>query len=300
MIKPRTYKRYNFQYLLCKSLPKVLYPTFLKLWFYYSTKKWLNLKSPKTFCEKIQWLKLYDNTPLKTELTDKLLAKKYIEKVLPDIKIAQVYKVFDSPENLDFDNLPNNFVLKTNHACRTNMLVENKDNLTKEEKAKITKYFKNVLKLDYTFWAGFELQYHSIKPKLFAEEFLFHENDMSIIEYEVYCFNGKAEFVRVQPTYVVEEGEFYNAFCYDRECKEIDLKVFLGNSTRTFTPNENIKKIFKYADKLSKDFKFVRIDFMEAKGELYFAEMTFTPYSGNITFKPEIYDYILGDKLKLH
>lgn len=300
MIRPRIYNIFKLQYLVAKNLPKFLYPLFLKLWFYRTAGKWLNLKAPKTFCEKIQWLKLYDNAPLKTELTDKLSAKKYVAKVLPEVKIAQVYKVFDSLDNLDFSDLPDCFVLKTNHACRTNMFVENKNTLTQEEMSKIKKYFKNVFKLDYTFWAGFELQYAPIKPKLFAEEFLFHQKDMTIIEYEVYCFNGKAEFVRVLPTFVSENGGvFFNAFYYDREGKEVDLKVFFGSSNRTFSPNENTKKIFEYADKLSKDFKFVRVDFLEAKGELYFAEMTFTPYSGVIKFKPEIYDYILGDKLKL-
>ena len=277
----------------------LLYPFFIKLWFYYHKKKWLNLKSPKTFCEKIQWLKLYDNIPLKTELTDKLSAKNYVAKVLPEVKIAQVYKVFDSVDNLDFENLPNNFVLKTNHACRANMYVEDKNKLTKKDILEIKKYFKNVMKVNFAFYAGFELHYSPIKPQLFAEEFLFHQEDMSIIEYEVYCFNGKAEFVRVIPTFVIKEGLFYNAFYYDRECKQLDFQIFFGNSRRTFSPNENTKKIFEYADKLAKDFKFVRVDFMEAQGELYFAEMTFTPYTGIIKFKPEIYDYILGDKLKL-
>ena len=83
MIRPRKYNRYNLQYIFYKSIPSFLYPLFLKLWFYYNQKKWLNLKSPKTFCEKIQWLKLYDNIPLKTELTDKLSAKNYVAKVLP-------------------------------------------------------------------------------------------------------------------------------------------------------------------------------------------------------------------------
>lgn len=299
MIRPRQYKRHNLQYMISKRLPKFLYPLFLKLWFYRTSGKWLNLKSPKTFCEKIQWLKLNDNIPLKTELTDKLSAKKYIEKVLPELKIAKVYKVFDSLDNLDFSDLPDSFVLKTNHACRTNMLIENKNTLTKKEINQIKKYFKNVFKLDYSFWAGFELQYLPIKPKLYAEEYLFHEKNMTIIEYEVYCFNGKPEFVRVLPTYMSEYGPFFNAFYFDREGKEVDLNIFFGNTRKTFAPNENTKKIFEYADKLSKDFKFVRVDFLEAKGELYFAEMTFTPYSGVINFKPEIYDYILGDKLKL-
>lgn len=300
MIQPRQYNRYNLQYLICKNLPKFLYPLFLKLWFYRTSGKWLNLKSPKTFCEKIQWLKLYDNSPLKTDLTEKLSVKKYIEKVLPDVKVAKLYKVFDSIENLDFSDLPETFVLKTNHACRTNIHVKDKNTLSSKELTEIKKYFKNVMKLDYTFWAGFELQYAPIKPKLFAEEFLFNDKNMTIIEYEVYCFNGKAEFVRVIPTFLTAEGyEFYNAFYYDREMKELDFQIFFTNSLKTFSPNGNTKKIFEYADKLSKDFKFVRVDFLEAKGQLYFAEMTFTPYSGVINFKPEIYDYILGDKLKL-
>lgn len=299
MIKSRKYNRFNLQYMIGKNLPKVFYPIFLKLWFYRNSGKWLNLKSPKTFCEKIQWLKLYDCTPLKTQLTDKLLAKNYVRKLIPELKIAKVYDVFDNLQNFNFDNLPNKFVLKVNHSCRANMLIDDKTTLTPQKIREIKKYFEEVLKINYTFWAGFEIQYAPIKPKLFAEEFLFNEHDISIIEYEVYCFNGKAEFVRVLPTYVVKEGTFYNAFYYDRESNELDLKIFFGKSNRTFSPNENTKKIFEYADKLSKDFKFVRVDFLEAKGELYFAEMTFTPYSGVINFKPEIYDYILGDKLKL-
>lgn len=301
ILKPTDYNdfKYFLRYKFLKSIPKVFYFFCIKKKFWTIFKKELNFKTPETLNEKIQWLKLNDNNYLKTILTDKLLIKEYISDILPSLSYAKVYQACNSFEELNFDNLPNKFVLKTNHSWKTNILIEDKDSISKKIKIQLKKYYKNALKINYAFWSYFEMQYKEIFPKVFAEEFLGNNED--IIDYEVWCFNGNIEFIIVRKFYNSSVFSGYKQSCYSKEWKKLKFNIYFGFNYKMEEEIEKpliLEELLECSRVLSSSFKFVRIDFMEVNSKLYFGEMTFTPHSGFIIFEPMYYDYIYGQKLQ--
>lgn len=253
--------------------------------------------------EKIQWLKLYDNTPRKTELTDKLLAKKWVKSLdLPQncLNVAEVYTEGKTFEDLDFDKCPERFVIKTNHASGQNIIIKNKQEFlnSRGEDGVAALGFDNVRKIfnlwlsrHYAFQSGFELQYKNIDRKVFVEEYI-----DDIAEYQFTCLNGVPEAIRYlkDPVTVIYSPN-WTSFLSDKDkSKLIESDAY---------PEEVVQKpddldlMLEYARILSKEFKFVRVDFLKSNGKLYFAEMTFTPSSGIINDRN--FDIIMGDKLKL-
>ena len=289
------------RYKIEKVLPPDLYPHILKVVYKKLLKKSLNLKNPKRFSEKIQWLKLYENNLLKNKLSDKLESRKFAKKLIPEIKISKIYAVGKKFEDINFEVLPESFVLKTNNACKTNILVKSKSKLPKSKYIEISKYFKKALKIKYEYWNNFELQYKDIHPLIYAEEYLVNSNSSyNIAEHEVYCFNGKPEIIRTILTCTNECGEYYKAYNYDTNFEPSEYKIFFGTEyNNNDFKSANKDYILNYSKILSKDFNFVRVDYLEVNNQLYFSEMTFTPYSGFIEFIPEKYDLIFGEKLDL-
>jgi len=294
-----TDKKYFLKYYLHKHIAKIFYPYILKSHYkrFYNTT--LDLKSPAKLSEKIQWIKLYDNNPLKTLLTDKILCKKYIEKQLPELKTAKVYCEFDKAEDINFSDLPDEFVLKTNHSWKTNIYIQNKNDVTKKKLDEYKKYYKNALNINYAYWSYFELHYENIKPKVFAEEF--YGDIWSVKQYEVWCFNGSPEFI-VCGLFVMEHNiSSYKQYIYDSNWEKLNFNLFNSLENDEINKPKNIDKILKYSKQLAKNFKLVRIDFIENKdNELMLNEMTFTPCSGYIKFIGENCDLYYGKKLKLN
>ena len=315
-----TYKGFKIwgRYYFEKLLPKEFYPKFIEYSYKQNIQKCINLKNPQNFSEKLNYLKIYDATPQKTLLSDKLLAKEYIKENIPDLATAKVYQIGTSFEELDFEKCPSKFIIKTNHACKTGRLIKNKNSITKQEYKNYKKYYKKVLAINYAFWGTLELQYKDIVPKVYTEEYLESNNpDFLINEYEVYCLNGSPEFIQ----YVVRmkqatSNAFYNPdwtiadFSLFKESilpniaeidpkKVIDYELFLKHKEIMTPPQTNRNRVLEYSKFLSKDFKFARIDFFEINNNLYFGEVTFTPFSGDIKFVPEEYDLILGKKLHI-
>lgn len=293
-------KKCYFLYLIQRLLFSLFYPLFLKIVYRKRMKRSLDLKHPKTLTEKIQWLKLYERNALKEILSDKLAAKDYIKKNLSELKVAKVYEIADRFEDIDFDKLPNTFLLKTNHSCRTNILVSDKKNLTNDEYSKYSKFYKENLSINYAFWNMLELQYKCIKPKVYAEEFLLAGNDKYITEYMVWCFNGIPKIIEIISPKYAQTKPIFKRWVYDENWNKLEDFYSFIDSREVIPPPLNLDKILEYSKVLSKSFSFVRVDFMEAQGELYFGEMTFSPASGfdrlNLT---EYYDFYLGEKLDL-
>lgn len=293
--------KYKVVYYFFKFIPSVFHPLVMKYLYKKKFKNSLNIKNPQRLSEKILKSCLdYQNTK-KTELTDKLCAKEYVSKVIPKLKCAGVYQVADSFSKLDFSLAPNTFVIKTNHAWKTHILVKDKNMLRDVDYKEYEKYYKNVLSINYAYWQSYELQYKNIKPKVFLEEYLYSNDEMYIKEYEVYCFKGKVEFIN----YVISQNntpDLYNCQSdlvrtqvFDKNWKQADFKIKFS-SELTLNDIKNKGLILNYAEKLASEFDFVRIDFFEVGDELYFGEFTFSPYSGFIPFIPEEFDFVYGQK----
>lgn len=285
------------RYYFLKLLPKIFYPFFIRYFYKKHLGKNLNLKNPITFSEKLNYLKIYDVNAEKKILADRLLAKKYIQKNYPELKTAKIYTISETYENLNFSKCPNKFIIKTNHACKSGIVIYNKEKDLIINEKKYKKYYQKVLKINYAFWGTLELQYKDISPKIYAEELLEPENGSLFKEFEVYCFNGEVEFIH----YCVhtDDGLIYRKY-YNKNWEETNFCIWFKYDSQYIPDDYNKDKVIEYSRKLSKEFKFVRVDFFEVNKELYFAEMTFTPFSGDIKVIPEHYDVILGVKLKIN
>lgn len=284
-------KFFGLKLSLSKNTDKADLPNLLKKWYKKRTGKNLNLENPQTLNEKIQWLKLYDNLPLKTKLADKYLVREWIKEKLGEDYLIPLLGVWNNFDEIDFDKLPDKFVLKANHGCAWNIIVKDKN---KFDKKKAKKKFDKWMKRNYSLKAGFEMQYKDIPPKIIAEAFI-SDSKGELNDYKVLCFNGKPEFIWI------DQGRYSNRTenIYDTEWNLQPFLLTYNNSNEEVPRPKNLKKMIELAEYLSKDFALVRVDFYNLDGRIYFGEMTFTSASGVDIFKPEEYDLKLGQMLKL-
>ncbi len=256
-----------------KSIPQSRYEEELTSWFFRNTGDTLNLSDPKTFNEKIQWLKLYDSTPIKTRLADKYLVREWVKETVGEKYLVNLLGVWDSFDEIDFEQLPNQFVLKANHASGWNIIVHDKSTLNiSEAKGK----FDSWMSKNYAYNNGLELHYANIPHKIIAEEYI-ADLDGDIFDYRFFCFNGK-------PTYLwVDIGSGttnHKRNIYDLNWNLQNYKVNYPNIQPEPTKPENLDKMVALAEKLCAPFAFVRVDFYNINGKIYFGEMTFTPQGG--------------------
>lgn len=236
----------------------------------------LDLENPKTFNEKLQWLKLYNRKPEYTKMVDKYEAKKYVASVIGEEYIIPTYGVWDSFDDIDFDKLPNQFVLKCTHGSGDVIVVKDKTKLdilsakVKLEKSLKTNYYK----------ISREWPYKDVKPRIIAEKYMEDENTKDLTDYKIYCFNGKCDYVMACIDRFKGETKF---IYFDREWNmQKDFSndgMQYGDFIKVKKPT-NIDKMFHFASILSKDIPFVRIDFYECNDKLYFGEITFFPSGG--------------------
>lgn len=287
-------KYYRYKTMKEKDYPKALSKMFFKRCHYP-----LDLNNPKTFNEKMQWLKLYDSTPLKTKLADKYLVREWIADKIGAEYLTPLIGVWDSFEDINFDDLPQRFVIKTNHGSGYVILVDNKNNM---QYFRIKKKIKHWMKEEFAFKFGFELHYKNITPRIIIEEFLNNESE-SLSDYKIHCFNGKPEFIQVIIDRDIENHTAKEVF-FDTEWNALECTY-----TYPLAENESIAKMKKpvqlnkmlsIAVELSKGFKYVRVDlYILNDGSIKFGEMTFTAASGFDHWTPEIYDKKWGELIKI-
>lgn len=289
--------RYIFRYLFLKSLPPFFYKFILQIKIKKLYNRKLELNSPERLSDKIQWIKLYGDHNNKRFLCDKLYAKDFVAKKIPELKFAKVYQQGNSFKDINIEKLPACFILKTNHAWQTNTFVPDKNVLTKEDLKDYYQHYKKLLNINYAYWSYYELQYKDIKPQIYAEELLGEYEKISY--YEAWCFNGKVEFVSYRFLRKVSDTELESQqYFFSPKWEPLDFYInFKGKEKPKSGINK--EKVIKYAEILSQGIDFVRVDFMEINNELYFGEMTFTPCSGFFQFVPDEYDFIYGRKLIL-
>ena len=274
------------------SLPVFMYPCALKRWYKKATGNDLDLRNPKSFNEKIQWLKLYDSTPLKTRLADKYLVRGWIKEKIGEEYLVPLLGVWDSFDDIDFDKLPTKFVLKANHGSSWNIVVDDKAAFNQVE---AKKKFDTWMKLNFAFQVGFELHYMNIPRKIIAEKYL--ENTEGLKDYRFYCFNGKPYQVWVD---IYSGTPNHLRSIFDMDWNKIPMKcTWPDGGTLLCKKPQTFEKMKEFATLLSRGFSFVRVDFFEVNGKLYMGEMTFTPMSGAGKFDPLKWDKKFGELLML-
>ena len=267
---------------------------YLKCVYRYKFHKKLNLKNPQTFNEKLQWLKLYDRKPEYTQMVDKYEAKKYIAEKIGEEYVIPTLGVWDKFEEIDFDKLPNQFVLKTTHDSGGVVICKDKGNFDKET---AKKKLKKSLKRNY-YWHGREWPYKNVKPRILAEEYMVDESGYELKDYKFFCFNGKMKvfFVAKDRQTKGEETKFD---FFDEIFEHLPFTNGHPNSEPPYFKPENFEKMKELAEKLSQGIPHLRVDFYNINGKIYLGELTFSHWSGFVPFEPEEWDYTLGSWIDL-
>lgn len=269
---------------------------FLKLMYKVRLGRKLELKEPKTFNAKLQWLKLYDRNPKYTELVDKIKVKKYIAGIIGEKYIIPTLKIFNSAKEIDFSELPNEFVLKCNHDSGTIYVCEDKRTLSIERMNDIRDYFDKALKRDW-YLLGREWPYKNVSRKIFAESYMSDKKQEELIDYKFMCFGGKVKCSFVCSDRKAKDG--LKVTFFDREWNVMPFERHYSKSEKEIPCPQNYDLMIKLAEKVSENIPFVRVDFYEIEGEIYFGEMTFYPGCGFEEFNPEEWDYELGKWIEL-
>lgn len=304
------FERNKCDYNFCKMLPEKDYPKYLKIIYKQKTGRNLNLRNPKTFSEKIQYLKLYDNLPIKTELTDKIAVRNYVSKIIDNRHMKKLYNVYTYFDAINFDDLPQTFALKLNHGCKMGIVIYNKasrDYYFSKNIKDTKKHFNNYMSCNFAYACGFELQYKNIPHRIFAEEYIgYDEENVLPLELEIYCFNSVPKIILVRR---MNSPKDVDVELYDTDLNKVDycfsfeqfecLKQYQGRKKIVLPSKEQVLKMLNYAALLSKNFKFVRVDFLYTKDNFYFGELTFTPNSGFYKMPDIKIDEMMGSWLSL-
>ena len=271
---------------------EIIYKNEIKKFWYQKKKMKLELERPRTFNEKIQWIKLYDSTPIKTRLSDKYLVRGWIIDKIGLNYLIPLLGVYDYFEEINFEKLPNKFVIKCNHGRRYNILVHDKSklNLT-DTKSKIEKW----INMNYAFKNGLELQYRDIRPKILIEKYI--EDDKGHLkDYKFICFSGKPYFIYLD--YLNQSEHKRNL--YDLNWNQLPYEINSHISTFHLTDKPKyLEKMIELASILSKDFLYVRVDLFATKEKIFFGGMTFTSGSGIDDIKSKFFERKLSLLLKI-
>ena len=274
-----------------KNIIKMSDRRYLELKYEVIMDKKLNLNNPKTFNEKLQWLKLYDRKLEYTKMVDKYEAKEYVSNIIGDEYIIPTLGIYNKFEDIDFEKLPNQFVIKPTHTSGNVYICKNKNEIDYKV---LKKHINGWLKRQY-YYLHREWPYKNVKPRIIIEKYMQEKNGEELKDYKFFCFNGKPKMVLV----CSDRFNNLNKTFFDENWKIFDFTE--GNHDK----NENIEKPVNFetmkglAEKLAQNLSFVRIDFYDINGKIYFGEITFYPSAGYEKFNPQKYDEIFGSMIEL-
>lgn len=269
-----------------KNLVRILY----KL----QTGQTLNLDNPQTFNEKIQWLKVYDHNPLYTTLVDKQAVKGWVADKIGKEYVIPTLGVWNSFDEIDFDTLPSQFVLKCTHDSGSVCICQDKNTFDKQAaKIQLTQALKRS-----GHWYGREWPYKNVPHKIIAEKYMIDTKTQELRDYKFFCFNGEPKmlFVASDRQNPNEETKFD---FYDLDFKHLPFTNGHPNSRKSIEKPHAFEEMKNLARTLSQNIPHVRVDFYEINGQIYFGELTFSHYSGFVPFEPAEWDKKIGDWLKL-
>jgi hypothetical protein len=273
-----------------KFLPKEFY---LKIYYEYYTGKKLDLKDPKDFNEKIQWLKAFYHPPILNTLVDKIAVHEYVREKIGAEYLNPIIGVYDSYEAIDFESLPEQFVIKGSHGSNYNYIVKNKGEM---DHRKAKRLIKKWLGRNYYYSGGLEWAYKNVPPRILIEGFMIDALHKELLDYKFYCFHGQAKFVQIDLGRPHDHTRKY----FNMDWKEMSMtKGKVPRHSSAVDRPKNLSEMKELAFKLAKDFPFARVDFYSVNGNSIFGEITFYPGDGRIDFKPERYNRIIGDYMTL-
>lgn len=285
--------RYHISRTIAKCLPDKLY---LSIKFRTRLGYWMDWSKPETFGEKLQWLKIYDRHPEYTQMVDKVTAKDYAADIIGKEYIIPTLDIYNSVDEIDFNKLPNQFVLKCTHDSGGQVICKDKNKLDVEN---VKKKLRKGLKRTYII-QNREYPYKNVPRRIIAEKYMQNGTDSELTDYKFFCFNGKARYCQVIADRHTDETIDF----YDREWKHQPFIGLQPNAHHALTLHQapdNYEIILNLVDKLAEKIAspFVRIDFYVINSHPYFGEITFFPASGIGVFKPQEWNLKLGEMIKL-
>lgn len=253
----------------------------------------LNLDNPQTFNEKLQWLKLYNRKPEYTMMVDKYKVREYIAQTLGEEYLIPLIGVWDDPDEIDFDALPDQFVLKCNHNSGLGMCIC-KDK-SKLDIPKVKAELRKGLKQDY-YLPGREWPYKNVPRKVICEKYMTDNDDGSeLTDYKFFCFNGVPKFMYISK----DNSENATTDFFDMEFNHLEMRMKDPNSNVAPSKPDLFDEMKAIAEKLSKGIPFVRVDLYVISGAIYFGELTFFHNAGFCSIHPDHWGKTLGDWIKL-
>lgn len=249
--------------------------------------KIVNLENPVLFSEKLQWYKLNHRDPLMERVANKYTVRNYIEEVGYGRLLNDLYGVYTNVDDIDFDKLPNQFVLKGTHGSGFNIIVKDKTKLNRRQ-AKLM--MKSWLK-QHIAWSGREWVYEKMPRHIIVEKYLEDETG-ELRDYKFYCFNGKSTFMQLE---VGRDTDYNTRNFYDMDWRLMPFGKELPHNPNLYVPMpEMFDEMKKIAEDLCKPFQYVRVDLYQVGGKVYFGELTFYPAGGAPDFVPSKYDEVVG------
>lgn len=264
---------------------------YLKMIYQIKIDRKLNLEFPKTFNEKLQWLKLNDRKPEYTQMVDKYEVREFVKKTIGEEYLIPLIGVYENFEEINFDQLPNQFVLKCTNDSGGLVICKEKNKLDiKKSRKKINRCLKRNFYHMYREWP-----YKNVKPRIICEKYMSDESGIELKDYKFFCFNGTPKSLYVGSNRAIDTRFDF----YDMEFKHIPLIQKYKNSENRIIKPKGFDEMVRLATKLAKNIPHVRVDFYDINGKVYFGELTFYHLSGLVKFEPKEYDEQFGIWLEL-
>lgn len=266
--------------------------SYIKWMFLHRLGYWPNLEHPRTFNEKMNWIKLNDKNPKFVEYADKYTVREHIKRVMGEEYLIPIIGVYDSAEDIDYSALPNQFVLKCNNGAGYNVICKDKCSLDiKGTNAKLNKWLKTDFSKGKREW-----YYKEIPPKIICEKYMEDKQSDTLFDYKLFCIGGKVQFIQVD----FDRFRDHRRNIYDCNWNLMEWGInFPRDVERIVEKPLVLREMIEFAEKLSAEFKQLRVDFYVINGHLYFGEMTFFSGGGFTNFKPQLMDKRYGDILQL-
>ncbi len=289
-------KNRKTRFYILKVLSFVPDSIMLKIQYRIKLGRKLNLKSPQRFTEKLQWYKMHYRNPIMHQCVDKYAVRKFVKGRGLENTLVDLYGHYKSIRDVDFESLPNSFVIKTTHGGGgLNVVVcTDKSNLNLDEVREKLDFKEK--RVEYN-GGGREWAYYGLKTGIVVEELLVNKDnpEAGVNDYKIFCYNGKPKFIVVDvDRYIGHKRNFYDA-----DWNNLYVTSDCPASDREIEKPKNYDEMLKIAATLSKGFPYVRVDLYNIEGKIYFGEMTFYPWSGYVRYDPDEFDKDAGNHFKL-
>lgn len=254
---------------------------------------YMDFKNPKTFNEKLQWLKLYDRNPIYTKMADKIEAKALVAEKIGEKHIIPTLGIYNSFDEIDFEELPNEFVMKCSHDSGSIFICKDKSLFNSKLACKV---IDDGLHKNW-YLIGREWAYKNIKPRILIEKYLSTPTTESLTDYKFFCFNGRVKIMFIATDRAKKGGPYFDF--YDRDFNHLSIRNGHPNAEIMPLKPKEYDEMIAFAETLSQNIPHVRVDFYDIDGHIYFGEFTFYHFCGCVPFEPKEWDFEIGKWITL-